>query len=148
MHSDFKVLFALFDKHSVRYLIVGGYAVMLYTEPKYTNDIEVVVGMGPNEPDRAIDALEEFGFPLSADQRLRFRTPNSMVILGHPPHRIDILNSISGVSFDEAYTRRNTVTLDNIQVPFISLEDLIDAIVAANRPQDHLDLRELRRLRK
>jgi hypothetical protein len=148
MHSDFKELFALFDKHRVRYLVVGGYAVMLYTEPRYTKDIDVVVGMAPEESDRAVDALEEFGFPMSPDQRLRFKAPNSMVVLGNPPHRIDILNSVSGLSFDEAFERRNVVTVDDGQIPFISLEDLISAKVAAGRPQDRLDLKKLRRLRK
>jgi hypothetical protein len=89
MHSDFKELFALFDKHNVRYLVVGGYAVMLYSEPRYTKDIDVVIGMAPDEPERALDALKEFGFPTSAEQGEAFRAPNSMIILWNPspPYR-------------------------------------------------------------
>ena len=125
--------------------MIGGYAVMLYTEPRYTKDIDIAVGGDDEEIDRAVDALKEFGFPLTDDQRARFHAADAMILLGRPPNRIDILNSIPGVNFSEAFQRRNEIVVDGSSIFFISLEDLIATKTITKRPQDLLDLKKLRR---
>lgn len=143
MNSNFSDLLSLFNRYSVRYLVAGGYAVMYYTEPRYTKDLDVVIGLTEDDVARASQALAEFGFPLTDAQIDDLRQPNKMIVLGRPPVRIDILNEISGVDFDAAYEKRQPVVLSGETCWFISLEDLISAKRAAGRPQDLIDLQAL-----
>jgi predicted nucleotidyltransferase len=136
LNSDFRDLLSLLNRYGVRYLIVGGYAVMLYTEPRYTKDLDVVIGTQPEELEGVRRALEEFGFPMSDDAAAKLALPNR------------ILNEIEGVPFDEAWHRRGVIDVEGVQAPFISLQDLIAAKRAAGRPQDLLDLAELERAAK
>lgn len=145
MNSDFKDLLSLFEKHRVRYLIAGGYAVIRYTEPRYTKDLDVVVGSAVGETERVAAAMAEFGFPMTQSQIERFRQPNQMIVIGRPPSRIDILNELIGVDFEEAWKRRESVQIEGLTVSFVSLADLIEAKRAADRPQDRLDLAKLER---
>ena len=143
MNSDFKELLSLLNRFGVRYLVAGGYAVMLYTEPRYTKDLDVVIGV--TEPDLSAfeKALEAFGFPLTPEAIVELRKPNRMISIGRPPARIDVLNELSGVDFNEAWDRRHVVDIEGEPVSFLSLQDLIAAKRAAGRPQDLLDLKSL-----
>jgi hypothetical protein len=143
MNSDFKDLLALLNRFGVRYLVVGGYAVMLYTEPRYTKDIDVFVGPGDREISGIGQAFTEFGFPMTAELLDQLKMPNRMISIGRPPSRIDLLNELTGVDFERAWQHRNIVVVDDIEVPFISLYDLVDAKRACGRPQDLLDLKKL-----
>jgi len=148
MNSDFKDLLVLLNQSGVRYLIVGGYAVMLYTEPRYTKDLDVLIGASSEEVEAIGAALDAFGFPMSEALLQELILPNRMISIGRPPSRIDILNEISGVDFDQAWLRRNVVTLEGISLPFISLGDLVDAKRASGRPQDLVDLQSLESLNR
>lgn len=145
MNSDFSDLLSLFNRHRVRYLVAGGYAVIYYTNPRYTKDLDVVVALTDEDTGRAAEALKEFGFPLTDADLIELRTPNRMIVLGRPPSRIDILNGIDGIDFDEAYERRQLVDVRGETCCFLSLEDLIAAKKAAGRPQDRMDLKGLER---
>ncbi len=146
MNSDFKDLLALLNQFGVRYMVVGGYAVMLYSEPRYTKDLDIVVGVSEREVEAIGKAFTEFGFPMSESLLVELRLPNRMISIGRPPSRIDILNELTGVDFDEAWGRRHIVAIDDIEVPFLSLTDLVDAKRASGRPQDLLDLKSLEKL--
>ena len=145
MNSDFSDLLSLLNRHRVRYLVAGGYAVIYYTNPRYTKNLNVVVALTDEDTVRAAEALREFGFPLTDADLAELRTPNRMIVLGRPPSRIDVLNGIDGIDFDEAYGRCQMVTIRGEECPFLSLEDLISAKKAAGRPQDKLDLKGLQR---
>jgi predicted nucleotidyltransferase len=145
MNSNFIDLLSLFNRHRVRYLVAGGYAVMYYTSPRYTKDLDVVIGLTDEDTGKAADALREFGFPITDAQLAELRTPNKMIVLGRAPHRIDVLNGIDGIDFDEAYERRQAVVISGETCWFLSLEDLIAAKKAAGRPQDKLDLKGLQK---
>lgn len=143
MNSDFRELLSLLAQYGVRYLVAGGYAVMLYTEPRYTKDLDIVVGVRDADIAGVGAALAEFGFPMSEEATAQLRLPNRMISIGRPPVRIDILNELTGVDFDTAYERRNVVDVLGVPVAFISLIDLIAAKRGAGRPQDLLDLQAL-----
>lgn len=145
MNSDFSDLLSLFNRRGVRYLVAGGYAVIYYTSPRYTKDLDVVVALTDEDTGRVAEALKEFGFPLKDSDLVELRTPNRMIVLGRPPSRINILNGIDGINFDEAYERRQAVLIGGETCWFLSLEDLIAAKKAAGRPQDKLDLKGLER---
>jgi hypothetical protein len=85
-----------------KYLVVGGYAVMLYTEPRYTKDLDIWIEATPDNAARVFRALAEFGAPLTGIRAEEFSAPDLVYQLGMPPARVDILTSITGVDFEEA----------------------------------------------
>lgn len=146
MNLDFKELLTLLDRHNVRHLVVGGYAVMFYTEPRYTKDIDVFIGTTEEDLKNFRAALEEFGFPMT-DQALEdLQQPNRMISIGHPPSRIDFFNEISDVTFEDAWRKRKQVDFDGQSITIISLEDLIQNKTASGREQDLLDLKNLNKI--
>jgi hypothetical protein len=140
---DFKEFLRLLHSHDVEYLLVGGYAVGLYGHPRATADLDIWVGISPENARNLVHVLEEFGFrspELLADL---FLQPDRVVRMGIPPVRIEILTTISGVDFASCYARRQPQTLDGVPVDLIGLEDLKTNKKAAGRHQDLSDLEHL-----
>src|SRR5262249_48596116 len=147
--SEFRELLSIMGRHKVRYLIVGGYAVMLYSEPRWTKDLDLWIALSPANSRAVFNALREFGAPLAGLTAKDFSEPGYYFQMGAPPLRVDVMMSIPGVQFQEAWKRRNTVAIDHdLIVHFISREDLIAAKRAAGRKQDLADVKALRRRRK
>ena len=144
INSDFKELLSAFNDHQVKYLVVGGYAVMKYAEPRYTKDIDLWVGANKENAAAVFAALRAFGAPLQGMTEDDFAHEGYFYQMGVAPVRVDILMSITGLKFDEAWERRVIVDFDGVGVPFISKEDLITAKLSAGRPQDLIDAQLLR----
>lgn len=143
LDRDFSEFIALFADHDVRYLVVGGYALAAHGLPRATGDLDAWVWVDPDNARRVLAALTDFGFGglgLTTDD---FATPDQVVQLGYPPYRIDILTSIDGVAFEEAWPRRITIEVDGIPLQVIGRSDLIKNKVAADRPQDRVDVDRL-----
>ena len=143
LNQDFQEFVELFVAHEVQFLVVGGYALAAHGHPRYTKDLDVWVWLGPENAQRIIAAIEEFGFGdlgLSAED---FQEPDVMVQLGHEPQRIDILTYASGLNFHEAYKNRVYFTIGEIQVPFISIDDFRTNKLATGRPRDLADAADL-----
>ncbi len=141
--SDFKELLNLFEKHEVRYLIVGGYAVMKYSEPRFTKDLDAWIGTDPENADAVYAALKAFGAPLANLTPEDFTHQDYFYQMGRPPLRVDIMMSIPGIEFEEAWKNREVVELDDLKIPFISRSDLIRAKKTSGRPQDKIDVEKL-----
>jgi hypothetical protein len=139
MTSDFKELLSLFNDASVRYLVVGGHAVMLYTEPRYTKDLDLWVEASLDNAARVFHALAAFGAPLAGMTPADFAEEGSFYQLGRPPARVDILMSIDGVPFDEAWANRKESMLDGQKAWYIGRSDLIRNKRASGR---HIDLHD------
>lgn len=148
MSSDFKDLLEVLNEFGVRYLIIGGHAVMKYTEPRLTKDLDLWIATDPVNADRVYRALARFGAPIGQYSPEDFTKEGFWFQIGVAPVRVDILLSIPGVSFDEAWERRQVDEFLGVTAPFISRDDLICAKEAAGRPQDKRDLKRLRRLSK
>lgn len=142
---DFKELLRLLAKYEVRYLIVGGYAVMRYTEPRFTKDLDLLVAVDERNARAIYAALAEFGAPLENLTPRDFAEEGYFYQMGSPPLRVDVLMSIPGVDFAKAWRSRESVTLAGEEMHFISKDDLIKAKRASGRPQDLLDLEGLER---
>ena len=142
---DFKELLSLFKKYNVRYLIVGGYAVMRYAEPRFTKDLDVFIAVDDMNARAVHTALSEFGAPLNNLTPSDFAEEGYFYQMGSPPLRVDVLMSIPGVEFPEAWRNRETITIADTDMHFISKNDLIKAKRAAGRLQDLLDLESLER---
>ncbi|MHB1089953.1 MAG: DUF6036 family nucleotidyltransferase [Ilumatobacteraceae bacterium] len=143
LDKDFNEFVTLFVASDVRFLIVGGYALAAHGLPRATGDLDVWVWISPVNAAKIRSALEEFGFSGLGITTDDFSRGDSIVQLGYPPYRIDILTSISGVEFDAAWDNRLVVDLDGVEVPFISRRDLIVNKRAAGRPQDVADVERL-----
>ncbi len=143
--QDFKELLSILAKHEVRYLIICGYAVMLYSEPRWTKDLDLWIAIDPTNARAVFNALKEFGAPLTDLTSEDFSEPGYFYQMGNPPLRVDVMVEIPGGDFNTAWERRNTVSIGDDQVHFISREDLITVKLASGRDQDLKDVEALRR---
>lgn len=139
MNSDFKDLLRSFLNFRVRFLIVGGFAVIRYTEPRYTKDLDLLIDNSPDNAALVHKALAAFGAPLRGITPEDFTTNDGFYQIGLPPNRVDVINEIPGVEFNEAYADREVAQVGDLELPFISRKHLIDAKLAAGRPQDLVD---------
>ena len=142
--SDFKELLKIFEKHKILYLVVGGYAVMKYSEPRFTKDLDLLIATNQDNADSVYSALKEFGAPLANLTSDDFTNPDYFYQMGKPPLRVDIMMSIPGIDFKKAWSNRVMVELDDLRIPFISRSDLIRAKEASGRPQDKIDVKKLK----
>ena len=138
-------LLSLFKKHNIRYLVVGGYAVMRYSEPRFTKDLDLWISTEKSNAEAVFSALKEFGAPLKGLNPDDFSKDGYFYQMGKPPLRFDIMMSIPGLEFESAWERRDEVQLEGLVIPFISKEDLITAKLTSSRPQDLIDAENLKR---
>ena len=125
LDKDFNEFVELFLEHNVRFLIVGGYALAAHGLPRATGDLDAWVWINPENAQNIMRALNAFGFQNLSLTESDFSKEDSIIQLGYPPFRIDILTSIDGVAFDQAWEKKIVVELNGMNVPFIGREDLI-----------------------
>jgi hypothetical protein len=143
-NPHYRELLQLLNEFQVEYLIVGGFAVMKYGEPRYTKDLDIWVHNSPQNSDRLIEALTRFGAPLDHDGITAKTFSDAQVVyqIGIAPVRIDILTEITGVVFAAAWTKRVGSTFFGAPVHFISLDDLIANKRCLGRDSDLKDLQQ------
>ena len=145
LNKDFHDFLSLLARHKVRHLVVGGYAVALHGYPRYTGDLDVFIALDPASAKGVAAALRDFGFALDDADETLFLNPRSIVEMGREPLKLQIMNAISGVQFEEAYPNRQTVRIGDLDVPFIGYQDLLRNKSATGRGKDKVDVEELRR---
>ena len=143
VNSDFSDLLRLFNAGGVRYLVIGGYALIQYAEPRFTADLDLWTGTEPRNAGAVHEALRDFGAPLSGLTPEDFAAEGCFYRMGVPPIRVDVLMSVPGLGFDAAWRRRVVIDFDGLPVAFLSREDLITAKRASGRPQDLIDVQSL-----
>src|ERR1035438_274271 len=132
--EDLKQLLLAFNAQRVEYLIIGGYAVGIYSEPRATKDLDLFIRSEVRNSEAVDRALDAYGAPIAGLTPADFRDdPNSVFQIGQPPARIDILQNIGGVAFDEAWQHRTEDSLDDVPVHVISAEHLIQSRLQAGR---------------
>jgi hypothetical protein len=143
VNSDFRDLLSTFNAHDVRYLVVGGYAVMKYTEPRYTKDLDLWIEASPVNARAVFLALRAFGAPLSGITAGDFESEGTIYQMGRPPVRVDILTAIDGIGFPEAWANRVTTDFAGVPVHVIARQDLLTNKRASGRLRDQLDVESL-----
>jgi phage replication-related protein YjqB (UPF0714/DUF867 family) len=141
--QDFKELLQLLNSRRIEYLVVGGYAVALYGYPRATGDIDIWVAISKENAQKITEALKQFGFDVPELKEELFLEKAKNIRMGEPPIRIEILTSIDGVEFPDCYKNKNTLTIDGIEINFISFQDLKKNKKASGRLQDLADLENL-----
>ena len=142
--SDYRELFKILNKHRVKYLVVGAYAVIFYTEPRYTKDIDIWVEPALKNAEKLYKALGEFGAPLKDISAKDFADKRTIYQIGVAPVRIDIITSISGSTFTEAWKDRRKTKYADVSINIIGVKDLIRAKKKAGRPLDLNDIAQLK----
>ena len=148
MYQDYKDLLSAFHAHGVKYLIVGGYAVIFHAQPRFTKDMDFFIQADPANAQATYVALAEFGAALQGIVPEDFAQRGNFFRFGRDPHGFDVLPDISGVDFEAAWDRRVEGLIDpqsGLTAFFISAEDLITAKLAAGRPQDLADVDAIRK---
>ena len=143
VNSDFNDLLRIFNANRVKYLVIGGYALIQYTEPRFTKDLDLLIGTDIRNASAEFKALREFGAPLSGLTENDFAEEGYFYQMGVPPVRIDVFMGIPGIEFEAAWERRMETDISGLIVPYISREDLITAKLASGRPQDLIDVQNL-----
>jgi hypothetical protein len=139
--KDLKEFIALLNANEAEYVIVGAHALAWHGTPRFTGDIDFLVRPSPENARRVESAMHQFGFPaLTASD---FVAEDSIVQLGYPPNRIDILTSISGCSFDEVWAGKVRGQMDGLLVNFIGRTEFKTNKLASGRPKDMADLDSL-----
>lgn len=143
LNKDFKEFLKLLNKYEVRYLLLGGYAVIYYGYVRYTGDIDIFISNEEDNIDRIISTLKEFGFSVPGLSRETFSDESNIIKMGIQPNRIIILSTISGLDFPKAYQNKVIGRIDAIEVNIISLEHLKINKKASGRHKDLDDLENL-----
>ncbi len=140
LHPDFRDLLAEFVRGSVRFVVLGGYAVGHHGKPRATKDLDLLVSREGDNLERTAAAIARFGAPTSVVTDLRALKPNEIAYLGVPPVHVDIMCRADGVETEAVIERAIVVHVAGIDVPLISLADLIANKRASGRPQDLADV--------
>jgi hypothetical protein len=143
--SDFKDLLALFNAQGVEYLLVGGYALAFHGAPRFTGDLDIFVKPSPENAQRIMAAINQFGFASTGLGPADFNAPDKVVQLGVPPVRIDVMTSLTGVSWEEAWSGRVKGTYAGLDVFYIGIEEFVKNKRSLGRQRDIADLEALGR---
>jgi len=139
---DFKEFLQLLNARSVEYLLIGGYAVGYYGYPRATGAMDIWIAFHPNNLRAIAQALREFGFDIPEPAE-SFLSEGEFIGIGNSPLRIEILTSISGVSFAECYQARTKDVIDDVEISLIGLQHLKQNKQASSRLKDLNDLQNL-----
>ena len=147
LSNDLREFIHLLNTKSVKYVLVGAWALAFHGRPRYTGDIDFFVARNPENADRLMEVIEDFGFGQTGIERDDFLHVDHVIQLGREPNRIDILTGISGVTFDEAWQSREQGNISAVAVFVISRDLLIKNKRAANRDKDQGDVKLLEKTR-
>lgn len=148
VEKDYEEFLGLFNKHSVRYCIIGAYAVAFYAKPRYTKDIDILVEPKKENAQKILRALKEFGFGELSISVYDLTREGNILQLGYEPMRIDLLNKLEGFQFQDIWQNRVTGDYGSEKVYFISLDDLIKNKKMSARPSDKIDIELLEKARR
>jgi hypothetical protein len=145
MEKDQRDLLLVFNERKVKYLVVGGYAVSHFTEPRATKDLDIFIDTSDENVIIVYAALAEYGAPLAGISPKDFQDPACGFQIGQPPSRIDILQELTAIDFDSAWSAGEDAIIDtDLPVRYISVADLIKNKLAIGRHQDLADVEALR----
>lgn len=144
--KDFEDFVRLLNKFEVEYLIVGGYAMAFHGKPRFTGDLDIWINISESNAEKILQVLKSFGMESLRFQKEDFLELGYVSQIGHPPLRIDILNNIDGLEFDEAFVNKQILVEDNLEISYIGIHDLMKNKIASGRKQDIQDVREIKKI--
>ncbi|MDB5159212.1 MAG: nucleotidyltransferase family protein [Mucilaginibacter sp.] len=142
---DFVDFIELLNRHDVAYMVIGAHALAFHGRPRHTGDLDIWIEPSNENATKMVALLKEFGFGSLGLKEADFLKPNYVTQLGYPPLRIDILNSISGVEFSEAYINKIEGEVDGLKINFINVTEFIQNKEASGRQKDLGDVAALKK---
>ena len=148
IEKDFKEFLKSLTSRKARFLIIGGFAYSIYAQPRYTKDLDIYIEQSEDNAKRVLAAIIDFlGESLGLEKK-DLLTPRTFIQLGYPPLRIDVTTHCEGLVFAEAWEKRVTGRYDDVEVFFLSLDDLIKNKIATGRDQDLIDAKKLTQVKE
>jgi hypothetical protein len=148
LNSDFRDLFSALSDAEARYLVVGAYAVVHHSEPRYTKDLDVWAEPTAQNAERVLRALASFGAPVAQLRAADLCDPETVYQIGIEPNRVDVLTALPALEFGSAWERSVITTYGGVEIRVLGLDDLILTKRTLGRPQDLLDVERLEAARK
>ena len=145
LNRDLREFLELLNSRRVEYVIVGAHCLAFHGRPRYTGDLDILIQPTAENATKLVELLHEFGFADAGFTRFDFTEAEQVIQLGRPPHRIDLLTTLTGVSTSEAFSSKLAAEIDGVPVFILSKEMLIRNKRAVGRPQDLADLDDLAR---
>jgi len=143
IHDEFQELLSLLVGEGAEFAVVGGYAVAFHGFVRATRDLDLFFRPTEENALRVIRALIAFDLPLDESSVDEFLEPGAIIRIGSPPVQVELINAISGVDFQEVWSKRTSAKYGDVSIPIIGREDLIKNKQASGRPRDRMDLDEL-----
>jgi predicted nucleotidyltransferase len=148
LSKDFTDFVVLLNKYKVNYMVIGGYALAFHGRPRHTGDLDIWIDLSDENAQKMIDVVDDFGMSSLGLEKTDFLQKGGITQIGYPPLRIDILNEIDGVDFEEAYMNKLIIDIDGLPVNYIGLDDLIKNKQVSGRKQDISDVNALSKIKK
>ncbi len=146
--QDFEDFVKLLNKHKVAYMIVGGYALAFHGKPRHTGDLDIWIGISSSNAVKMLKVVKDFGLGSLGFTKEDFLKEGYVSQIGYPPLRIDILNSIDGLEFGNAFKNKLSIDLDGFSIDYIGLSDFIQNKQSTGRERDLADIKDLQELQK
>jgi predicted nucleotidyltransferase len=146
LEEEFREFLKSLKDNDVKYLLIGGYAVILNGHIRNTMDLDIAIAPSDENADRMVKALKDFGFDVPNLSVDLFTKPRNVVRMGFPPIKIEIINYLEGVAFEKAHANRRLVNFEGLEISLIDVHDLIANKKAVGRPQDLADIAKLQEL--
>lgn len=148
LEDDFLDFVDLCNKYQVEYLIVGGYAVSIHGYARSTKDLDICIKISEDNAEKKVQVINDFGLASLKLKKEDFLNRNFITQLGYDPVRIDILNDLDGVPFEQAWRNKKIVDYEDKKINFIGYADLLKVKEQSGRPQDIADLSKLKNRKK
>ena len=145
LEKDFLDFISLCNQYNVKYLVIGGYAVGIHGYPRLTKDLDISVQISEDNAEKVVQVINDFGLGSLRLKKDDFLKANFVTQLGYEPVRIDILNDLDAVSFEDAWKNKKVVTMFDVPINFIGLDELIIIKEKAGRKQDIADIDKLKK---
>jgi predicted nucleotidyltransferase len=142
--QDFEDFVKLLNLYKVEYMVVGGYALAFHGKPRHTGDLDIWINISVENAEKMLKVVKDFGLGSLGFTQDDFLKEGFITQIGYPPLRIDILNNIDGVEFNQAYKNKLSIDLDNIKVDYIGLGDFIKNKQSTGRARDLTDVKEIK----
>jgi len=148
LNSHYKDILSILSEKKVKFLLVGAYAMAVHGYPRSTMDIDLLVMPNAENALLVLQALVDFGAPTEDISVDDLQKEGLIFQIGVAPCRIDILTSIDGIKFEDAFARSEIVEIEGISVHVLSIPDLIKNKRATGRTKDLADAEMLENIPK
>ncbi len=148
LDKNFKEFIKLLNENDVKYLVVGGFAVAFHGYPRYTKDIDFWVWANPENADKVLKTIQDFGFGMLGLNKEDLLEESNIIQIGHEPNRIDLILDLEGLSFETCFAQRQDSEFENLLIHFLNLDDLVKTKLLSKRLKDKVDAQTLMNKKK